>query len=637
MFNKIARIFQLIKNMGPRYLAFRVFFELKKRSGFLKVQFPMNPEIIRYTELNTWKKETDFFVKSREQYLNLDYAFEVDLEKSEKQKNGIFQFFSGNYHDLGIHYDWITNPDTKFKYDKNLHWSVVNDYDTKAGDIKYVWEKSRFSYLYLAIRADLKFKTDSSKYVFDEIISWIDANPINQGPNYKCSQEMSLRIFNWIYALQFYRNSEYLTSEVFDKIMHVLYWQMKHVYSNINFSRIAVRNNHAITETLALYLSGLMFPFFPEANTWKVKGKKWFEKEIEYQIYSDGTYLQFSMNYHRVVVQLLTLAINVAQHYNESYAKVVYNRAYQSLNFLIQCQDEKYGYLPNYGANDGALFFPFTTCEYRDYRPQLNSLHFLLTGEKLYGEGPWNEEIEMWNINSTLNIFEPLKKNLGWNIFPVGGFYIANLEQSCTFIRCGNHRDRPSQADNLHIDIWYKNHNILTDGGSYKYNSIASDLNYFFGTESHNTVMLNNLNQMEKGGRFIWYFWTQVNNVNISENSNELIFEGGISAFQYLSKKIKHNRRIIISKNNSSWQVNDTIINKPKSSTMRQLWHPIQNDGYYLSILNNTDAIIRKDGYYSSSYGQKESIEYISVESQNNSINTILKIDENTFTTPVLS
>ena len=48
-------------------------------------------------------------------------------------------------------------------------------------------------------------------------------------------------------------------------------------------------------------------------KNWGKKGKKWFEQEIAYQIYEDGTFLQFSMNYHRVAVQLLTWAIQLAK------------------------------------------------------------------------------------------------------------------------------------------------------------------------------------------------------------------------------------------------------------------------------------------------------------------------------------
>ena len=86
------------------------------------------------------------------------------------------------------------------------------------------------------------------------------------------------------------------------------------------------------------------------------KGKKWFEEEIKYQVAEDGTYLQFSMNYHRVVVQLLTWAITLADRNGERFCDEVYKRAYQSVNFLYQCQDDSTGWLPNYGSNDGALF-----------------------------------------------------------------------------------------------------------------------------------------------------------------------------------------------------------------------------------------------------------------------------------------
>ena len=109
---------------------------------------------------------------------------------------------------------------------------------------------------------------DHSGFVFSEIESWIDANPINRGPNWRCSQETSLRIFNWCFALHFYRDSETLTEELWCKIQNVIYWSLHHVYHHIDFSRIAVRNNHAITETLFLTLSSMLFPFIPETEKW---------------------------------------------------------------------------------------------------------------------------------------------------------------------------------------------------------------------------------------------------------------------------------------------------------------------------------------------------------------------------------
>ena len=83
---------------------------------------------------------------------------------------------------------WVTNPITNYKYDINKHWSEIQDFSTNSGDIKYVWEKARFSFLYDLIRYDYHFDNDQSKFVFSQIEDFINKNPINKGPNYKCSQ-----------------------------------------------------------------------------------------------------------------------------------------------------------------------------------------------------------------------------------------------------------------------------------------------------------------------------------------------------------------------------------------------------------------------------------------------------------------
>src|SRR6202008_329474 len=90
--------------------------------------------------------------------------------------------------------------------------------------------------------------------------------------------------------------------------------------------------------------------------------------------YEDGTFLQFSMNYHRIVVQLLTWGITLCEKNGERFAPVVYDRAKKSVTFLRTCMVEENGWLPNYGANDGALFFKLSTAHFRDYRPQLQAL-----------------------------------------------------------------------------------------------------------------------------------------------------------------------------------------------------------------------------------------------------------------------
>jgi hypothetical protein len=627
MLSNIKLALQLVGNMGPRYTAFRILFELQKKLGWFKKSFPVQPEVQQYISFQSWKKDTRFLIPAREEWKEKEYPFTVDHIKTEKMMAGFFEFFSSTEYNLGKTYDWITNPDTGFRYDATKHWTEINDYDPKAGDIKYVWEKSRFSFVYAFIREDIAHGTDHSEFLFGEIKSWLAANPVNQGPNYKCSQETSLRVINWTFVLHFYRNAPFLTEELFDAMMHNIYWQLKHVRSNIHFSRIAVRNNHAITETLMLYIGGLVYGFFPGAEEWKRKGKKWFEQEVVYQVYEDGTFLQFSMNYHRVLVQLFNLAFLVSDTYNESFNEYVYERAYKSLDFLFQCQASQNGMLPNYGANDGAIFFPLSSCEYRDYRPVLNTLHLLLTGEKLYVDGPWMEDSVFYGVSKPVRRYPKLLQKEGWVSFADGGYYVLRDQGTLTFIRCGNHKDRPSQADNLHIDLWVNGKNVLIDGGSYKYNTDKDTLHYFMGTSSHNTVMLDNHDQMLKGGRFIWYYWSQRTAAVVHETATNYTFEGSVSVFGQLDKRIRHVRNLTKIKGENTWMIKDHMTFKPLGSTMRQLFHlPDNQFGKVQFKSDGQHNPIRSEGWYSGKYGYRESVTQLEFQSKDDSIETTITI-----------
>lgn len=618
--------------MGWRYTVFRVKYELLQKTGLFRRKFPVDPPYKQYITLGDWKENSggNFFFSAKE---SLDFPKQptaIIKEEFRRWKEGKLLLFNSTELNIGADYDWITNPDSGFKYDAYRHWTEISDYSQKTGDIKYVWEKSRFSFLYDIIRYDFHFGKDCSKFVFSEIISWINANPINCGPNFRCSQEISLRVLNWTFALHYYRNSSSLTEEIFNRIQHAIFWQMDHVFRNIDFSRIAVRNNHALTESLGLYLVALLYPQFPGATIWKTKGKKWFEEEIAYQIYEDGTYLQFSMNYHRVVVQLLTWALVLAEKNKEELDSIVFERANQSVKFLRTCMVDENGHLPNYGANDGALFFKLNNAAYRDYRPQLSALAYVLGIDLEFEDKP--EDIYWYGVGR--NKINRWKPPFGLHTFEIGGYYIFREPSTLTFIRCGNHKDRPSQADNLHLDVWFMGENILHDAGSYKYNTDQKILQYFMGTASHNTVMIENHDQMKKGPKFIWYYWTQCEEANVLEDENVYYFSGLVSAYRHLKKDILHRREITKHKNELVWKIKDHIINKPAHLKIKQLWHlPFEHRLVKWYAVNGSKRKITPDiqqGLFSSMYGKKENIKIVVFETDEDQISTEFSINTNT-------
>lgn len=621
-------LFQIFQNMGHRYVLFRIWHELKKRVGLLEIKFPTKYKNKPLLSLEEWKaKPSLFFFESSEELLFDQNPTEGLKDLAEDSIKGKFLFFSStpiqiNFKDTQ---KWHRNYDNGVAFPQ-IHWAKIQDFSLKYGDIKYVWELSRFSFLNTLIRYDYHFGKDQSKFIFGLIDDWIENNPLNIGPNYKCSQEISIRLFNWIFALHYYKNSTNLSPSLFNKILNSINQQYQHVYANINFSRIAVRNNHAIAESMCLFLVGKLLPFLDNAEKISKNGQKWFEEEIDYQIYDDGTFLQFSMNYHRVVVQLLSWAIALSNKNKWVLNPLVVDKAKKSISFLFACLNTESGHLPNYGANDGALFFPLNNCEYRDNRAQINALNYAIEGVVLFNEENTLEDTK-WVFNQK-EVSLIKKDNSGIHRFDIGGYYIYNdpLDNTKTFIRCGSHKDRPSHADNLHLDIWDDKENILRDAGSYKYNTDAKYSEFFTGTASHNTVMLGDNNQMKKGNRFIWLNWTQAVRAEIKENDGEVVFEGEVQAFTFLQKEIVHKRVWKKLKGFKKWEVKDIIMHNTDLS-IQQVWNvsPYFQSNYHLSFDKDIVQMSTKEGWYSGLYGAKELTQRIVLTTQDKSIITEIK------------
>ena len=608
----MKEIIDILKNKSIRYILFRLSYEFERRTGLLAIKFPVHPKEIELPTLTQWKASGVSFLFKGRRTIEVGTKKNTSLlDATQFITEGKVLFFSHEWKPLGLNWDYVTNPITGFHYDIKQHWTKVDDYSEIAGDIKFVWEPSRFSFIYTIVRNDYHNDEDHAEFVISRILDWIDKNPLNCGPNYKCSQEISIRVLNWLFALYFYRDSVAITDSRWHKIMQSIYWQVDHVYKNINFSRISVRNNHAITESLTLYLVGLLFPEIPNASRWKKNGKRWFEQEIEYQFEPDGSYIQQSMNYQRVVTQLLTLGISLAEKNGERFKDVIYQRAYANLNFLYQMQDEQSGWLPNYGANDGALLFVLNDLDYRDYRPQIDALHQLLTGETLYDEQL--EDAKWYGVTiGTKRRFNPLKYKQGMTVFKEGGYFIVRDKDKMLFIRCGNFKGTVT-PDQMHIDVWYNGDNLLMDGGSYMYNTDEELRIYFAGTESSNTVMLDDHGQMKKGPRFMWFCPSKIKGAKLVESENGFFFEGVIETFRELGEGIVWYRTISINKNLSELEVSDEVKNKPVGMKMRQIWHTISNT----ITLSSDGEREERIGWYSDYYGTKNKncqLEFSSLE-----------------------
>ena len=630
----VSQVAQILKNQGIKYVAFRATYEVKRKLGLLKRSFPSSPLVQKYISFDEWKSLNVPFIVGKKSECKIPKRPNEKLEdRFNKIKAGKICYFNREWKDA---VDWFINPDSHFKYDISKHWTEIEDIQSTAGDIKYVWEKSRFSYLYDIIRYDHHFDQDNSKLVFNAIEDWLEANPLNMGPNYKCSQETSLRCLNWIFALYFYQDSEEITESRWQKIMHSIHWQIKHVFANIDFSRICVRNNHAITECMMIYFGGLLFPFLSESVKWKREGKHWLEEEIAYQVYEDGTFLQFSHNYQRVLIQLLSWAISLSEIHEEKLLPTTISRAIKIVEYMHCCCVGQDGQMPNYGSNDGALFFKFNDSDYTDFRPQINALYSVLTLKHLYNNYKIQED-SYWicqNLSRDHDLNIILKKE-PISTFEKGGIYSIQdeLDKSFTFFKCTGYKDRPAHADNMHLDIWIDGVNYLRDSGTYKYNTEKHLINYFSGTKGHNSVMINDENQMIKGPRFIWYNWTKQTESNVDEQKETFTLSGKAKLFPSLAKGkgLWHRREVVKEKGELNWTIKDVVEDKEPNDELNQIWHPHPDflDFISMSAFDAEGNEIKKSeekGYWSAYYGDKTEVPIWVFSTRTQGITTKFKI-----------
>jgi len=545
--------------------------------------------------LQNWRESTaNFFLQPNlSKYKSYISAPDRVIKIANDALDGKILFFSKWQACLGCPPDWLLNPISGLQHAGDQHWTCIPSLAEDMGDIKYVWEASRFPQAFYFVRAYAL--TGDERYpegFWAQFESWVKANPTELGPNWRCGQEIALRSFAWLFGLYAFKGSEATTEDRIVLMLKYLWYNAWHIERNHWYALRCIRNNHSLSEAAGMFTIGTMLPFFPEADRWRRKGFEHFVSEAMWQIYSDGVYVQNSMNYSRLVVQLFTWCTQIARVNGQEFPDRVNDRFRNLLSFLWSLQDEDTGRLPNYGANDGALIFPLSSCDYLDYRPSLNALSEVLDGRPTYGAGPWIEEAvwfrgpqvytecsdsDIGSSSKPLGLDTKRGKRPSLMAFPEGGYYALRGQDLFAMIRCGEHHHRPSQADMLHLDVWYKGHNVLIDPGTYSYNPGEGWANYFIGTESHNTISVNGHDQMRKGSRFLWIDWVHGKTLEFGPKGSAYIFMGE----HYGYSPVIHRRFIALRR--------DTLI------IVDYLFGDAKKHGYTLQWLVNDFGIHRNE------------------------------------------
>lgn len=556
------QILQILRRRGLASCAFRAQYALRKKLGLLRRKFPvrqwsqmcitewLKPEY--RNQLDTFlsshpDNSVKFFFDAEDVLgLNKSYAEKAVCAGDEIVANR-FQYFFDKFHCLGSDPDWFLIPVSGKRAAGDRHWCDVEFFDSTLGDIKFVWEPSRFAWAYTLVRA--YSATGDEKYVekfWFLLESWLNSNQPNLGPNYACGQECAIRLMAMSFAFHAFAGAAATSAQRQAKLALAIAFHAERIERNICFA-ISTRTNHSLTEAAGIYIAGLIFPEFQKALRWRKLGKKVLVAEGMKQIYPDGSYIQHSMNYHRLMLQVFLMAVRLGQLNGDVFPEEMMERLDRANAFLIQMLDGNSGRVPNYGPNDGALIVPLNSCGYLDYRPATSSMHFLLHGKRLYDKGPWDEDL-LWLFGRDVfdRPVEPVRRTN--NSFESGGYYTLVNGNCWAMMRCHSFKDRPGHSDTLHLDLWWKGINVFRDSGTYMYNCCEPYQSYFVSARAHNTLMVDGRDHMTRMPPFMWLDWVRSKMVKRAGFENGLInvMQGEHYGYSRNGGDIVHRRAVLL-------------------------------------------------------------------------------------------
>jgi len=470
--------------------------------------------------------------------------------------------------------DWHTNPLDGSRSRPGLVWCDLPDFLPAQGDARMLWEPSRATWaLDLARAGSHGLNVPAAELFWRWLDSWMTASPPFTGFQWKCGQESSVRLIALTLAFWSLADDPCTTPARWVQFARLAWATGYRVAHHIDYA-ISQKNNHALSEACGLLLVSHLFPEFRDAARWNALGRRVLADELRRQTYADGSYLQHSMNYHRVMLHVSMLGLRLAELAGRPFGRDLYDRLARGGEFLFQMMDPQTGRLPQYGNNDGANALALSECDFNDYRPVIQAAHYLAHRRRLLPSGPWDEDL-LWLFGAEpLREPAPAPRAPVSRAFEAGGYYTLRRGESWAMLRCHTYRDRPAHCDPLHLDLWWRGQNILLDCGTYLYYvPERPDVErYFKCVAAHNTIEIDGRDSVEYVSRFLCFPWPRARLRHfVPEGRPAMWLEGEHSTYDRKPWRVLH-RRLVLALPDDLWLIVDDVLGVGEHTAALR-WH----------------------------------------------------------------
>lgn len=463
--------------------------------------------------------------------------------------------------------DWHLEP-LSGKRTPLVHWSQLNYLDAEvAGDKKVTWELNRHQYFLTLGRA--YWLTGDERYaeVFvAHVTSWMDENPPKLGINWASSLEISFRSISWLWALQFFAGSQWLTDDVLLRMLKFLYLNASHLetYLSTYFSP----NTHLTGEALGLFYIGLLLPEFRDARRWRDLGLEILEAQLSRHVQPDGVYFEQSSYYHRYTADFYIHLAVLLRRNGMKLPETLEPKLKLLLDHLMYITRPD-GTTPFFGDDDGGRLVMLDERAANDFRSVLS------TGAVLFKRPDYKfvageaAEETLWLLGAEgLRLFDelesekPAKESVA---FADGGYYVMrdgwSANANYLLFDCGPHgwaNCGHAHADALSIEVAAGGKTALVDPGTFTYTGGKELRDWFRGSSAHNTVTVDGESSSIPADTFSWKTKTSCERLAWFEHDRFTYVSGRHNGYEQLGKPGTHTRTILFLKNDY-WLLRDRI------------------------------------------------------------------------------
>ncbi len=533
--NKVTKFFKAIKTLGFSKLWYYLVYQLGLRTGHYrratpsrKADFGGQPAVKPFQKFPK--------LSENQKKLVLAYADEI--------MGGSVRLFGGQ----PIPVDLSQGSSSK-------HWSAL-DTLLPNQDIKFIWEPARFGWAVTLARA-FAFNSDNryAEDFWEKTNQFLFANPPNLGYQWQSAQEVAIRLMVLVFCDRVFSKAPSSKPENRQRIWEAIIEHAQRIPPTLIYAR-AQNNNHLLSEAAGLLTAGLYLPSHPQAAKWRMMGWQWLNWSLQHQIDENGTYIQHSVNYHRLMLQIALFSDHMIRMDPDlTWPQETLNRLNAATRWLWALTDPESGKVPNLGANDGAYLFPLTSQPFEDYRPVVDAAAKAFLGGDVYVQPDLSEMADWFSLSGEM--LDEGQKPLAADMSKVSG------TQGRAFMHSTHYADRPSHADQLHVDLWHKGVNIALDPGTYRYAAASPWENALASTQVHNTLTINHQDQMLRAGRFLWLDPAQAQIISHEIDASGNLIKVTAEHDGYRKLGARHQRTLI--RTDGGWTIKDLVLPCGKS------------------------------------------------------------------------